>query len=355
MIEHFQIKIKRGSLTIKPSPDDQWHLESEPELVPDIGLSGVTINAEAIPGPVYATVLVPGPGEQLDASIGRGPCTIEGLAFRQADVNLGLGDLTLKDAKGNWDLNLGKGDAFLEQVEGKLDINLGMGRLDMRAVTATADINNGLGSVHGQSCDGRYDINAGKGDVHWTHCQGSAEVNAGMGTIRVQHGHGDNLNLNAGLGKVFVTEGDWNRVRIDTGLGDVEVSSKTSDLTVHVKQRGNIRVSLADDIDARVEASTDRGRIVSHLAMIPVGHAGPQRGERLVGTLGDGHGQIDLATRRGDVTLSLHPAGQEGPHPEVSRDPQESRAFILDQLQRGQLTVDEAEALLEALDDESQT
>lgn len=353
MIDRFEIKLKRGSLTIKPSPDDQWHLQSEPELVPEVGLNGVIINGESISAPVQATVLVPGPGEQLDAAVGRGPCQIEGVSFGTAEVSLGLGDLTLKDSQGDWEVNLGKGDASLERFSGKLDINLGMGRLDLKQVNATADINNGLGAIFGEQCDGAYDINAGKGDIRWNDGGGSAEMNAGLGTITVENGHGHELSLKSGMGKVFVLNGSWHRAQVETGLGDVSVSSRITDLAVHVKQRGHIEVSLPDDVGARVEASTDRGRIVSHLDLIPVGHAGPQRGQRLVGLIGDGSGTVELETRRGDITLSLFPAskGNRADEAPARPSPEDERLFILEQLQRGHLTIDQADALLEALDD----
>lgn len=348
-----EIKIKRGSLTLRPSADDHLHVDSTPELVPELRGSTVVIDAEHISGPVTATIFVPVPVGQIDANVGRGPCQISSLSVLSGDVNVALGNLTMKDCLGKWDINLGKGDAHLEALNGVLDINLGMGKLQLVRVSGTADINNGLGTVQAEHCEGGFDINAGKGDIHWSDAAGGTlEMNAGLGTIQVHRGFGKKLELNAGLGKVSVVESDWDQAIIETGMGDVSASGRLRHLEITAKQRGTIQVSLPLDLGARVEASTDRGRIISHLNLIPVGHAGPQRGQRLVGVVGDGSGQVTLQTRRGDVVLSQGSVSDNETYRDGDSDmaQEDQRVLILQRLADGALNVDEAEALLESLD-----
>lgn len=348
-----QIKIKRGSLTIKPSQDDQLHVEARPDLVPEIRGNSVTFDAEYIVGPVHATILVPVPLGHLDANLGRGPLHAEHLNVVSGDINLGLGNLSVTQCRGKWDVNVGKGDALVDGIDGDLDINLGMGKLEMSGLRGQADINNGLGAVWAKNCDGHFEVNAGKGDIIWAEASGgSLEMNAGLGSVRVERGHGTRLEVNAGLGKVGIENSNWAEACIETGLGDIIASGSFSQLEITAKQRGAIQVSLPEGVGARVEASTDRGRIVSHLNLIPVGHAGPQRGQRLVGVLGDGRGQVTLHTHRGDIMLSQGTEANRSTSTsgDLQADPDSQRALILQRLSEGGLTVDEAEALLEALD-----
>lgn len=345
-----EVKIKRGSLTFKPSHDDQLHLDADADLVPQLRGSSVVIDGERISGAIHATVFVPVPSHSLDANLGRGPCEITGLDLASADVNLGLGDLSLSQCSGKWDINVGKGDAAVYGLSGTLDINVGMGRLKMAEVSGSADINDGLGAISAERCQGKFDLNAGKGDVTWENAQGgSLAANAGLGSIHVRGGGGDELEINAGLGKVVV-DGDWNDAKIETGLGDITVSGRFGELAASAKRSGNIAVSLPADIGSRIEASTDRGRIVSHLNLIEVGHAGPQRGQRLVGVVGDGSGQVTVHTRRGDVVLAQYDRENPPSSPPPDFGAEEQRITILQQLKDGALTVDEAEALLEALE-----
>lgn len=128
-------------------------------------------------------------------------------------------------------------------------------------------------------------------------------------------------------------------------------------LSATVRNHGGINVSFPYGLGVRVEASTNHGRIISHLPLIPVGHSGPQRGERLVGMVGDGAGTISLETRRGTITLSQHadvttphdPDSASAEHSLPSRETDPKWA-ILRQLQEGHLTVEEADRLLNAVD-----
>ncbi len=340
-----EIHLKRGTLTIKPSPDEQLHVESQPPLVAELIGGTAVIDGKSIPGQVDATVLVPATSGSLHASIGVGPCTISSVAVKDARLNLGLGPLIVEDSQGKWDANLGKGDATFTRVDGPLNINMGMGRLRLRQIRGPADINNGLGSIEIHESDGDYKIKAGKGDVLWQSTQGSGTIHAGMGTVEVVDSRGARLEIKSGLGKTSVVNSNWEAVQVDTGVGDIRIEGSVASLFASAKQRGHIHVSLADPLDTRIEASTERGRIISSFNLMPVGHAGPQRGERVVGIVGDGQREIRLYTRRGNITLDA----ASDPKTSVP-DETDERLAILRELKNGTITVDEAEDLLSALE-----
>lgn len=353
MTDAVEIKIKKGSLTLKKSPDDTVHVDGHPDLAPNTRDDRTVINGEHIAGEVHATILIPSSTHQIHASIGRGPCQAVGLSTDQGDLNLGLGRLQLEDTHGSWDINVGKGDARLSDSTGTFDLNVGMGRLEMLRVSGRAEINAGMGPVVAEGCHGTVTVNAGKGNIQWKDGGGSLHFNAGMGDVAMENTVGDDLEINAGLGKIHVRGGRWERAKLEVGVGEATVQSRVLDLTVTARHRGAIMVSIPEDLGARVEASTDHGRIVSHLNLIPVGHSGPQRGQRLVGLVGDGQGRIALQTRRGNITLAQHPADADASRqPDASRPSQtgDQRILILERLQQGTLTVEEADALLEAMD-----
>lgn len=354
MTTRIEIKVKRGELTLKPT-DQDFAVESDPPVTPEWHGDTVVIDTDRLNAHVRMTVLVPASVDRLDVSLGRGPLTMHQLHVDNADVNVGLGTAVIDDVQqGRWDINVGKGDLTVTNAEASFDINVGMGHCQLVHVRGTADINDGFGRVTAAGCEGNFDVNAGKGNVEWTEGGGKLSINAGMGDVRLHDGRGGSVEINAGLGKAFLTDGHWDSASLELGMGDATIASRVDRLAVHIKSRGKIDVSLPENQGARIEASTENGRIISQLNLIPVGHSGPQRGQRLVGVVGDGSGNVLLETRRGNITVSRHNAPpQEHPTPPAppSADPVEAqRLTILAQLQQGRISVDEAEQLLAHLD-----
>lgn len=348
MTETIEIEVKRGSITLKPSTDDDARVESDPPVEPLTTATSVSVSTKHLSGDVHVTVYVPKNCRRLEASLGRGPASATDISVERAELNVGLGSLDAANLRGQWDINLGKGDGRFDGADGKFDLNLGMGRLDMKDVYGSADINSGMGPVSAANCHGNFEVNCGKGSVDWTGAQGTVEINAGMGDVRISESQGDRLAVNAGLGKVSLQNDRWHRAAVEVGMGEVSARGEFADLSIHVKSRGAIAVEVPEHMGARVEASTEHGRIISHMNLIPVGHAGPQRGQRLVGVTGDGAGRIALETRRGNVTLSQYPSdGRRANAPSPEQDP---RTLILERLRQGEISVEEAEALLNALD-----
>ncbi|NMP23351.1 DUF4097 family beta strand repeat-containing protein [Sulfobacillus harzensis] len=345
---HIEIKIKRGSLTLVSSPDGEFHLESDPPCPVLNKGHEVIVDAERVSGSVRMTCQIP-ESAALDASLGRGPLEADGLSVERGDLNVGLGNAHLTALqRGHWDVNVGKGDLRVEKAQGSFDLNVGMGTCELSQVSGSVDLNDGLGRISLEECEGHYDINAGKGDVTWTHGGGELDINAGMGNVTISGARGAKLDVNAGLGKVTLANGVWGTADVSVGVGDVSAEGRFDHLTVQVKNRGRIEFAFPFDVGARIEASTEHGRVISHLPLIPVGHAGPQRGERLVGVVGDGRSQIELETRRGNIVVGQTPGEQ---HPDSAPpDLEGQRRTILAALQAGEITVEEADALLEQLD-----
>lgn len=357
MSQEIEVKIKRGEVQIAKSSDDQVHIDASPEVT--IRHEGDRYRVECDRSdPVEVTLRLPEMVHELDVNVGRGLLSGEGFAVARGDFNVGLGKMDLHTLSGSFDLNVGKGNLALRDISGTIDANAGMGHLVGQKLRGTFDINAGLGNVTLTDSGGTFDVNAGKGDVNLDGQSGRMEVNCGMGALAIASSRQLSLEANCGLGKVRVEGGRLEEANISVGLASVTVDASVGQLTIDVKTRGNIDLMAPSDEGARVDASTDRGRIISHLDLVAVNNPGPQRGQRLVGTWGDGRGTISLHTRRGTITLAHGPSTvraqgapavvlhDEAPAPGEKNDSQ----LILERLHQGELTVEEAEALLDITD-----
>ena len=274
--------------------------------------------------------------------------TIQGILAKDIDLNLGLGNLVVESCQGVFDVNVGKGNITMKDVRGSFDMNAGMGRVHLSHLRGDGDINDGLGDITIEESDGTYDVSAGKGDIRGQGLKGHLEANAGMGAILLRDSKALSLELQSGFGKIQVLGGSLQDIQCEAGIGSVTVEAEFSSLSVEVKNRGDIHVNIPVNQGARIEAITDQGRIVSQMDLVEVNNPGPSRGQRLVGTVGNGATPISLHTRRGTVTLGHYDQDTASPTSEsFDVDP---RMEILSQLQQGTITVEEADVLLQQLD-----
>ncbi len=348
MITDIVLKLKKAKVVVVPSPDSEPHVKASGPVVETSLGSTLTIESE-LSKTIDVELQVPSSVKSFDANLGWGPMTIERLVTQDIDVNLGLGNLVVESSQGGFDVNVGKGNITMKDLTGSFDLNAGMGSINLRHLRGDADINDGLGDITIEESNGNFDVNAGKGDVRGHGVMGHLEANCGMGAILLQDSKNLSLEAHSGFGKIGVLGGTLLDVQCEAGIGSVTVEAQLSSLAVEVKNRGDIHVTIPINQGARVEAITDQGRIVSQMDLVEVNNPGPSRGQRLVGTVGDGSAPISLHTRRGTVTLG-HFDAQIATPSNLDVDP---RIEILSQLQAGNLTVDEADALLQQLDEQA--
>ena len=353
MIQDVTVKLKKAKVHIAPSPDDDVHIVSGVPLNQERTGNQITIEYDQ-PRTIDVSLALPTSIRSLDFNLGWGPATITQIYLTDADIHVGLGNLAVTACHGKFDVNVGKGNITMQHLEGEIDINAGLGTVFLQQVTANGDINNGLGDITMENCRGSLDVNAGKGDISGSGLSGHMEINAGMGSILFADSHHLSLEAHSGFGQIKLMGGILDDVQCESGIGSVTVEARVAQLNVDIKNRGDIHVNIPTTQGARIEASTDQGRVVSQMELVEVNNPGPARGHRLVGSTGDGSTHIALHTRRGSITLGqfAEPNGQE----EVEENTNEvttldPRLQILEQLQQGHLTVDEADALLLQLDD----
>lgn len=348
MINDIVLKLKKAKVTVIPSPDGEPHVSASGPIRQDI--VGTTLTVESEQSKTLEVELkVPASVTSLDANLGWGPMTIRRLITESIDINVGLGNLVVEASQGAFDVNVGKGNITMKDLTGSFDLNAGMGSVNLRQLRGDADINDGLGDIAIEESQGTFEVSAGKGDIRGQGLQGHLEANSGMGAVLVRDSRKLSLEANSGFGKIEVIGGTLLDVHCEAGIGSVTVEATLSALTVEVKNRGDIHVAIPVNQGVRVEAITDQGRIVSQMDLVEVNNPGPSRGQRLVGTVGDGSTPISLHTRRGTVTLGHFDATVNDPSQTDHYDV-DPRLEILTQLQEGSLTIDEADALLQQLD-----
>jgi hypothetical protein len=128
-----------------------------------------------------------------------------------------------------------------------------------------------------------------------------------------------------------------------------------------VTDMGAIDLELPATIKARVDAQTSFGQIHSDFPLVRVGRSGPLGfgGVRMVGSIGEGEPEVDIALRSSKGKISLHrrrdsgPAGtgttteRRAPAPPGEPAPtMDSTLAVLEALARGDISVDEADELL---------
>ncbi|PSR22455.1 MAG: hypothetical protein C7B47_16660 [Sulfobacillus thermosulfidooxidans] len=354
MIERLEVSIKRGHIKIRTDPTLQ-----EPLIQSSVPLTqtqhDATLRLEStFRQSLDLEIALPPNVQDVAVNCGLGNTELQDLIIQNGEINVGNGNFHADHIEGHWDINLGHGDLTLGHGRGYFDLNAGLGAIRLHQLNqVTADVNAGLGPVLMEDCQGTFDINAGKGDVNIEALQGQVEVNAGLGKIVLMASRDVKCECHAGLGSITLKDGTYRRAELVTGIGKIDVHAKTASLTAKVESRGDINVEIPTDLTCRIEASTDQGRIISHLDLVEVNNPGPARGHRLVGRIGTGSGGvINLHTRKGDISLSQYPAPVETTAEPANpgSDHIDPRAVILEKLQQGIITVEEAAILLDRLE-----
>lgn len=297
--------------------------------------------------------------------------------------------------------NTGKGDASFDGVLGACEIHTGKGDVAVSASSSAVVVQTGMGDVSIRNGRGGVRVETGKGDVAIDDLAGALQVRTGAGDVAVHRWHapapsssGIRHAVRTGSGDVSISHAQIGALEVHTGRGDCSFGQlEAADLRVHT---GSGDVSLEGDPaagrweartgkgdislrmparPARIEASTRHGDISSDLPQIKVARPGPasQRGGRSIGVIGDepraeilldtGHGDIAIrmigapapaaATAEWAVAEAVPAAAaalSQAPTASPQADTKATALAILESLSRGELSVDEAEALLRSLD-----
>lgn len=239
-----------------------------------------------------------------------------------------------------------------------LEVRTGLGDIHGRQIAATVRLVTGKGDVTVQ--EGRLEgrVRTGLGDVTLHTVCGETVLHTGNGDVVVQQAEQARLSISTGRGNIRLGGGLLERLKARTGMGAIEGACALAPGT-HCLHTGSgvISLELPAGQAAQVEASTGMGRVRSDWPLVRVGRPGPAAvgSMRMVGSFGgeDGRAVISLKTGMGNIHLKR----QQGPGEAVAAaaaDPAheptlEARMAILESLSRGEITVEEAEELINQL------
>ncbi|MCO5175929.1 MAG: DUF4097 domain-containing protein [Thermomicrobiales bacterium] len=323
-------------------------------------------------------------------SLGKGDVTCDSIDGR-LDLKLGSGDVSIVDSTGSIVAKMGTGDVTVTRPRSQnLTVKIGSGDVVIRAGSLVGmDIETARGDIvcntqllpppsqpHGQpdaDDDGLVSrILRSKGlsfaadDKGLRISRGGFDLEAGDAGLRFTKG---GFSFHAGdHGVTFSTSDD-----ADTGSFSAETSS------------GDITLALQSGVPVRVEALLAGGEIQSDVPLVSVGRPGPRGAtQRYVGVTDPSSTQrvdLKLRTERGDIRVRLVPTAPQPPQPPVAPSPplaptppsapnsvvslstapeettthvpvltrdQQMRA-ILDALSRGEISVADADRMLNAL------
>ncbi len=294
----------------------------------------------------------------------------------------------------------GKGDASFDGIRSLCEIHTGKGDVTAAAIAGGLVIQTGMGDVAVRSAHGAVRVETGKGDVTIAELAGGLQVRTGAGDVSVRNWQAASTGsggvkhaVRTGSGDVAISQADAPALEVHTGRGDCSFDHVAiADLRVHTGSgdvaldgdpgpgKWDVRTGKGDlslrmpARAARIESSTRHGDISSDLPQIKVARPGPasQRGGRSIGVMGDEpRAEVLLETGHGDISVRVVGAPQpaakewanaelvtassvpEPPKTALATPPGDTKATalaILESLARGELSVDEAEALLRSLE-----
>lgn len=202
---------------------------------------------------------------------------------------------------------------------------------------------------------GSLGLHLGKGEAHLTDVQTeAATLRMGKGNAELRGGRIANLEVELGRGDLHSLG------TMPTGEWEVEV------------RHGDIRLVLPAGAAVRLDAATRHGDIHSNVPLVRVGRPGPEarHSRRMVGSLGgaeEGVSGVNLATGYGDIWIEAAASGPARPQPERVSQPSAppgapapsverpaadrwTQLAVLEALQAGQISLEEADQLLQSLE-----
>lgn len=325
--------------------------------------------------PVGLVLRVPLAVTQLEARGKRGTLVLSNLNG-EATLHLRSGDLLVSGGRGHITASLGSGDVQVVDLQGDVDVQAGSGDITLSAIDGAIHLKGGSGDVMIEGGSGATQIAFGSGDVRYIdRIASSLVIQSGSGDIDLQSGRAQQTSVQLGSGDVI------SRLWLDVGQHEF------------VTGTGDVKISIPQNLPARIEVVA-RGDIDSDIPLVTVGQRGPRSmfGRRMVGSIGTGEPRAEILIRsgQGDVTLrwlasrapSSPAAAPEPPTPPqpqpadtpsapaepagptVSAEPaaattrtagtetseqRMSERAVLEALARGEISVAEAEELLELL------
>ncbi|HYF93902.1 MAG TPA: DUF4097 family beta strand repeat-containing protein [Symbiobacteriaceae bacterium] len=286
-------------------------------------------------------------------------------------IETGSGDVNIATV-GHADIETGSGAVKGSQINGSVSAETGSGSVDFTAVNGALSLEVGSGAVAARQINGDLRVDTGSGSVVVEDVGGRIELETGSGKVSVRRVHGASLTVDSGGGSVHLREIDVAQLSVDGSSGGVEAElaqvypGGTYEITTG---SGGVSVALPPTADLTVRAESPSGRVSTTGLNLRVIHE--EAGE-FEAVIGQGRARLTVEAGSGGVRL-MALAGGSGAAPAPASDPTLSEAGarvvesvkddpalesseqlrrIVEMVEAGKLTPQEALDLLRALDEE---
>jgi len=198
-------------------------------------------------------------------------------------------------------LKLGVGSVSAASVDGGLDIDVAAANVQTSSTRGRLVIDTGSGVVRVNGAEGDVAIDTGSGDVEVNDVRGQRLlVDTGSGAVSGRGIHAPAVEVDTGSGSVVLADVSAADVEIDTGSGRVDLDlARQADQVVIDTGSGSVRLAVPADFGATLDLDTSSGGITTEM---PVSVTRQER-NRLVGTIGNGHGRVVVDTGSGGIRL----------------------------------------------------
>lgn len=211
-------------------------------------------------------------------------------------------DLEIEVPRGTeFSLYLGVGEIVAENLDGEVRLDTSAGAVIASAMSGSLVVDTGSGSVEVHGMDGELSVDTGSGSVIVDDVVGRMlMVDTGSGGVEGTNLSADNVNIDTGSGRITLDEVRSAELTLDTGSGSISVDLLTDvDMLEIDTGSGSVTVTVPEGLGAEVEIETGSGGIDLDF---PVQIRRASR-DHVVGTIGDGRGEIHIDTGSGSVRL----------------------------------------------------
>jgi DUF4097 and DUF4098 domain-containing protein YvlB len=250
----------------------------------------------------------------VDLHTGHGRVETHGVTGR-LHLKSGHGQAAVHAGNGVAEVSTGHGDLTIAGFEGRLEADSGHGRLHVERVQGVAELRTGHGPVQVIDSDGKLHVATGHGPFELIGVSGEVELRTGHGQVEVSAPRSLKLQLEAGMGGLRIAGGSVRGLDVRLAKGSLQCDTTLEPGRYDVQTGvGEVEVGLPENARARIEAQTSFGRVESDVPLVQVGRSGPMSfgGARMVGSVGEGEPEIELALRTGNGNVRIF-AGEAGP------------------------------------------
>ncbi len=312
----------------------------------------------------HGDILVPdGSIQSLQAatSAGRVECSAE-LTSGHHVLSSGMGDILLRDASGDVALMTAAGRIEVGGTEGHLRAHSGHGDIMLRSASGEVELDTSAGRIEIGAVDGRLQAHTGSGDIRLRAASGQVDVHSGSGRIEVTAPRDVAIHAHSANGDIRIGTGTARQLDLQSNSGRVECLAQPAPGHHELASRnGDVLLQLFAGSRARVDLQTGAGQVHSDFPLVRVGRPGAMsfNAKRMVGSIGEGEPELDIALRTSRGQIFLRRGGHHGEDAAPTGDQHDSDAetaaspeqpdrmlAVLKALAQGDISVEEADALL---------